>query len=310
MSDKDSNDEKIEKAAKKDEAKPGDFDPETGKYTDDGIDALVDQIKNRSKKKGDDLDEDEDPPPTKKDDDTKMVPISRLNEVIEERNRLRQQVTAPVAPVAKKDAPPTVEELRTQLSSKRKEWQKAIFDNDADKADSLLSEMDKLETTIDDVRLSETANATRVQSADDVRYDNLLEQMLTEYPIIDKSSPDFDQNVVTEIYDMREAYIARGLSQTDALKKARDYILKPLATNKKVKDVKKERTDSSKRSLADALSRQPANVSDLGASSDAVNNDYGIDIKRLTPEQFEKLPEDVKADLRGDALKEHHMGRN
>jgi len=314
----DDNDKKIDDAAKKPDAKPGEVDPDTGKYTDDGVAALVDQIKNKKPddKKSDDSKDDKktSTKDTKSDDDDgQMVPISRLNKVIDERNNLRTQLESQPKPqVKEEDQPPTVEELRVQHKEKRKAWQKAVFDNDQDAADKLLDEMDTLEEVIDETRLNETANATRAQSADDIRYDNLLDEMTVAFPVIDKNSDAFDQKVVTEVFNMREAFIARGDTQTEALRKARDYILSPLGakdTQKKVQDTTDKRNEDSKKNLADALSRQPTNVSDLGASSDAVNNDYGIDVKRLTPEQFDKLPDDVKQDLRGDTIKEHHLGQ-
>lgn len=287
---------------------------EDGKYTDEGLAALVDQIA-----KGDKADDKADPAPAKEakkpdttddadDKGEKMVPISRLNAVIDERNRLRDQV-GKVVQQTPQDKLPTVDELRAQHKTKRKEWQKAVFENEPEKADSLLDEMDALEAAIDDARFDEVNSTTRAQSADDIRYDNLLEKYMEQYPMINKQSKDFDQSIVTEMFEVREAFIAKGLPWSQALEKAHNLVLKPLAASKKVKDTSDTRTSESKKNLADALTRQPANVSDLGSAADSINNNkFGIDINRLTMEQFDKLPDDIKSKLRGDTLEEHHLG--
>jgi hypothetical protein len=282
----------------KKEVPPGQLGDD-GKYTDEGIAALVDKIA-----KGDDESKEEKKAEKKAEKkDEKMVPISRLNEVINERNKLRDQVGKP-APVAK-DAPPTVAQLRTQLNTKRTEWQKALMDNDADVATALLSDLNKLEAQLDDTRSAEVRDTSRALSADDIKYDALLEKLLTDFPIIDKTSDTFDQEVVTEVYDMREAYIAAGHTQTEALKMASKYVLQPRVKQRKVK----ERTTDSKRVLVDALDRQPTDVSDVGDSADKINNNkFGIDITRLKPEQFDKLSPEIKSELRGDKVQEHHLG--
>jgi hypothetical protein len=282
---------------------------EDGKYTDEGLAALVDQI---AKGETDDKTTQEADDKTDVDDDDKeqMVPISRLNKVIDERNKLREQVSKPQPQQqVQQEAIPTIDDLRKEHKAKRKEWQKAVFDNDSDKADSLLDEMDALEAAIDDARFDEVSTTTRAQSADDIRYDNLLEQYQKEYPVIDKSSDNFDQSIVTEMFEVREAFIAKGLPWSKALEKAHNLVLKPLGTKKKASDTKENRESESKKNLADALTRQPANVADIGDSADANNHKkFGIDISRLTMEQFDKLPDDIKTKLRGDTLEEHHLG--
>jgi len=287
----------------KSDAKPGETG-EDGKYTDEGLEALVKDIIKKDAKEDDKKDDKkaDDKKDDKKDDKEQMVPISRLNTVIDERNKLRQQVTAPAD-----DKLPTVQELRDELNIKRGEWQAAIFDNDKDKAQSLLAEMNTLEVTIDDTRQAESESSTRAMSADDIKYDTLLATLQKDYPALDKTSDDFDQEVVTEVFNMREAYIVAGYSQTDALNTAAKYILKP--DTKKVKETTTKRKDDSKKSLTDALSRQPADVSDVGAAADAINNNkFGIDINRLTTEQFDKLDDKIKQQLRGDVVEEHHLG--
>lgn len=238
-----------------------------------------------------------------------MVPISRLNEVINERNQLRTQVNNPTPQQNQQDAAPTVDELKVQHKDKRKAWQAAVFENDQETANKLLDEMDALEEAIDDARFDEVSNTTRAQSADDIRYDNLLKSYQEKYDVIDKNSENFDQEVVTEMFEVREAFIARGHTWADALEKAHKLVLQPLGSTKKADETTETRTTESKRNLADALTRQPANVADVGASADSVNNTkFGIDISRLTMEQFDKLPDEVKEKLRGDTLEEHHVG--
>lgn len=284
---------------------------EDGKYTDEGLAALVEKISKgevevpeATKDASDDGEEE-----TKETKEEQMVPISRLNKVIDERNRLREQVNTKPVQQTEQSSEPTVSDLKQQHKTKRQEWQAAVFENDQEAANKLLDEMDALEEAIDEARLNEVSTTTRAQSADDIRYDNLLEKYMEQYPIIDKNSDDFDPKIVSEMFEVREAFIARGLPWSQALEKAHNLILKPLGATKKVTETTEQRTTSSKKNLADALSRQPANVADVGASADAVNNNkFGIDISRLTVEQFDKLPDELKTKLRGDALEEHHLG--
>lgn len=295
----------------KTEVAPGETG-EDGKYTDEGLAALVDQISKGETETKETSTEDKGAEETKETKTEKkeeqMVPISRLNEVISERNQLREKInTRPIA-TTEQTKVPTVEELRAEHKTKRQEWQTAVFENDQETATKLLNELDDLENSIDEARLNEVSDTTRAQSADDIRYDNLLESYKKKYPAIDNDSEDFDKGLVTKVFEVREAFIAAGNTWSQALEKAHELVLAPLGSTKKVEETTETRTTEGKRNLADALTRQPANVADVGSSADAVNNNkFGIDISRLTVDQFDKLPDEVKSKLRGDTLEEHHV---
>jgi hypothetical protein len=300
-----------------DTVKPGEVDAETGKYTDDGLDALVETLKADDKKPADtDDDESGDKKAAKKADETddsdkreKFIPRSRFDEVVNENQRLKAAQTT--RSTAKTDVPPTVAELRNTLKETRGKWQQAIFDNDASVAQGYLADIDILEERIDDTRDADNTNAARVLSSDDIKYDNLLASALASHPVIDKTSEDFNQQVVTDMFEMREAYVSRGYSQTDALQQSIKFVLGPLGSTKKVKETGKKRTTEARKNTVDALTRQPADVNDVGGASDAGGKDstLGIDINRLTMEQFDKLPEEVKVKLRGDVITDEHLDR-
>lgn len=287
---------------------PGAVD-ETGKYTDEGLDALVESLKKDPEVKEevkDVVEEEEQEEEEKKTKREKMIPRSRFDEVVQENQRLKasqmKQATTGV---------PTLASLRTDLKKARSDWQQAIFDNDAKAASTFLSLIDTIEENIDQARDDTTTSVARALTSDDIKYDNLLDNAMKEYDVINKASDDYDQTVVNEMVEMRESYIARGYSQADALQQSIKYILKPHKSAKTVKDVTDTRKTSARKNTVDALKRQPSNVADLGGATDTggPGNVLGIDITRLTIEQFDRLPDDVKAKLRGDTITDEHLDK-
>jgi hypothetical protein len=290
---------------------PGATD-ETGKYTDEGLDALVESIKADDKTDDKADDKVEVKKDDKEDDETKreaMIPRRRFDEVNGRLQALEARLNHP--DTAMPDKPVTVTTLRADLKGERAAWQKAIFDNDKEAASLHLGNIDVLEEHIDQARDDTSVNAARQLSSDDIKYDNLLVKTIKDFDVIDKNSENFDQTVVNEMFEMRESYVARGYSQAEALQQSVKYILQPQANIKKVKTTTDDRQVDARKNTVDALARQPANVADLGGATDTggPGNVLGIDITRLTMEQFDRLDEDVKVKLRGDTIGDQHLDR-
>jgi hypothetical protein len=290
---------------------PGATD-ETGKYTDEGLDALVDELKADDGKEPEVKKDEKKEPEVKKEDDDKreaMIPRKRFDEVNSRLQALEQAARQPNT--QQQEAPVTVATLRADLKTERTAWQKAIFDNDADAASKHLGNIDILEEHIDQARDDTSVNAARQLSSDDIKYDNLLASTIKDFDVIDKGSKNFDQTVVNEMFEMRESYVARGYSQADALQQSVKYILQPNANKKQVKKTTDDRTTDARKNTVDALQRQPSNVADLGGATDTggTGNAMGIDVTRLTLEQFDRLPDEVKVKLRGDSIGDQHLDR-
>jgi hypothetical protein len=131
------------------------------------------------------------------------------------------------------------------------------------------------------------------------------------FPVFDRSSPDYSEEYTQEVIDLRDAFIVKGENAVAALSKAAKYVIKEygldssseapsLATQaapKQADEVAKKRAEVS-RKLKAAASQPP----ELPGESSASRGERAADISNMTEEEFSALPEATLKRLRGDIL--------
>lgn len=271
-----------------------------------------------------DLDELEDSKPKPKDEPKpkvekkpQMIPKQRFDEVLQRLRDLEKTVGK------EEKAPPTLVEKVSALETEAKklldEHTKALDKGDVAKAGELMLKLRETDREIARLEARATAAQERAIAVEQVRFDMLIEQLEDKYPQLKEGSDEFDEDLVTEINDMRAAWEARGYSSSDALKKAVKYVLRDDAPKAQVeKDVDKaaekadkeaDKVDKAAERKAEAVKRnlkaagkQPADLNNApGVDSDKKGG--GVDlksIKTMTEDEIAALPESTKRKLRGD----------
>jgi hypothetical protein len=190
--------------------------------------------------------------------------------------------------------------------------------------DEVLAKQKALQKQLDDLMAAkeqvENAPETYDFEAKEIEYQNLLldgesqkaaADLEANFPVFDRSSPDYSEEYTQEVIDLRDAFIVKGENAVAALSKAAKYVIKEygldssseapsLATRaapKQADEVAKKRAEVS-RKLKAAASQPP----ELPGESSASRGERAVDVSTMTEEEFSALPEATLKRLRGDIL--------
>lgn len=240
-----------------------------------------------------------------------MIPKSRYDskaahaKAVEEENaRLRAELEK-ARPKDQEEAP-TITALDRQLDELDAKVIAAAKDGDTDAQLSLMAEQRKLQRQRNE--LFEQAVVERARNevkgmTESEKLDHAITDVISNNPVLDQDSDQYDDSVVDEVADLQEAFIAKGVSPADALYRAVNYVIRNTGTgapeqpqdrpvDKKVTDIKKN--------LKTASSQPPSNQKvgdDNGATG--MKGDV-LDVADLSEEEFDALPESTLRKLRGD----------
>lgn len=263
--------------------------------------------------------EEEETPPEEETDveDTeagKMVTLKRFKEVIRQRKELQAKLDEQAA--AKKDVKATDSDATAQIKAFNDRLddlyvkvEEARVAEDAPLAAKLQREIDSMNRQVTNAEAAMTARREAFIVQENRAYNQMLDYLETVRPILDPDAPEFDKRVVKELTFHVEAYEKMGLTATSALQKAAQMIFEqdPFAKDvKKVLETEEEdpkkkkapepkKTDV-KKNIAAAKKTPPGHTGRTQEESGKIN------VVNLSDEEFDKLPESKKRELRGDAV--------
>lgn len=151
--------------------------------------------------------------PTKEAEE-KTVPQARFNQVYAEKKALEEHIRA-----LEEASKPT--EVRTQVDVKalRKEATGALMDGDVDKYEELQSQIDdEIQRRAED-RAVQHVGAIRERES----FVALAERLTEKYPVLNPEGG--DARAISLVVDLREAYVAKGMSMSAALEAAVEKIV-------------------------------------------------------------------------------------
>lgn len=289
--------------------------PDDKSASDEDVDEVVDTLKAKAKDDG---------KPARK---PQMIPKARFDEVLQRSKDLERRLNEQSASGDKKQ--PTVNdkisELETQSAKYMEDYTKALDDGDTKKASELLAKLRANDREVARIEASVTSARDRAVAVEQVRLDMLIDQLEEKYPQLKEGTDEFDEELVSEIQDLRSAFEAKGSSSSDALRKAVKYVLRDAGAGKSVgKDVdeaadeadeaaedaakkaaKKAEVDRKaeavKRNLK-AAGRQPADLNKApGVDSHKKGGGVDLDsVSDMSEEEFAALPDSTRRKLRGD----------
>jgi hypothetical protein len=195
-----------------------------------------------------------------------------------------------------------------QLSDVNAQIAAARKDGDMEKVVELMDR--KHELQIQSLR-AQTPAATQVdpdlltqQAIDNIRVDDLIDQLEEQFSFLVPENEDYDEDIVSEILDVRTALEARGYSRYDSMQRAAQYVLgasSRVAHAAEAPAAGPRKTDRSKN--IDAARRIPPNVANAGMPSDAAGmTDDLPSVSKLSEKDFEALPDSVRRKMRGDFI--------
>ena len=201
-------------------------------------------------------------------------------------------------PVKLETALPTT--FDEQIGEIDKKYAQAVADGEAEKAAGFMREARLLERQRYEDLMTQATQGVADRTAEDVRYDRVVDTLEENYPFLNPDNENFNEELAGDIKDLTEAYVASNkYSSPDALVIATDLVLgrEGLTTQ----DTQAKTTNTAKN--ADAASRQPPDTGGIGKTSDAAGpTSANPDPNKLSDKEFEALPDEVRARMRGDTL--------
>ena len=246
----------------------------------------------------------------KTDDKGTMLPKRRYDAVARQRDEeraRREEAERKLADLERKargeDKPPTEltsDELDAKLTELDRQVVQAQADGDVDKVVALMKQARKLET---DFMLAQVENAS-TKATTTARSQTKLDQRVDYYEsTFEKLNPThdaYDEDLVSEINELREALELKGWAPDTALDRAVQLLMPELPAPTAGDKPPAKKTDVSKN--LDAADRTPPDASDHGDPSGKRGMTDDIDVTKLSEEEFKNLPDSVKRRLRGDTV--------
>jgi len=235
-----------------------------------------------------------------------MVPKARLDEVLAKQKALQKQLDEINAANEKAEEAPE----SYDFDAKEVEYQNMVLDGETEKAVALRREIRKAERDTLEYEMRQEMNQTVNQDRQMTALQQAANAMEDAYPVFDRNSDDFNEDITNEVVELRDAFMMKGYEAVDALSKAVKYV---------VKDHDLDQAQESAPSLAgkakksDELAKKRAQVSrklkaadaqppELPGESSSNHGEKALDLSTMTEEEFDALPEATLKRLRGDIL--------
>lgn len=199
--------------------------------------------------------------------------------------------------------------IETQIDKLETDLEAAIADNNAEKKVHIRKEIRALNQQLADARAAVHAARATAIAVEQIRYDALINTMETEHPELNPDNEEaYDEDVVAEITDYKEAFEAKGLSSSEALKKALRAVFKPVAKVDKdekedVASVASKRKEAAVAAALAAKGKQPIDTKKSGLDSDkGGKSGTSADIAKMSQKEFDKLTPEELSKARGDTI--------
>ena len=235
-----------------------------------------------------------------------MVPKSRLDEVLAKNKKMQKQLDD----MQQKEAEAQAEAPQYDFEAQEVAYQEAILDGDSAKAASIRQEIRKAEReqTMFEVQQQMGQSISMSQAEQELAVK--AQEIQSTFAVLDENSADFDENLATEVRDLRDAFMTQGYTPADSLAKATEYTLAAKrpellkteddsvleTTTKQNKAVVEKRNKATVKKKLEASKSQPPKMK----GESAARKDKVTDINTLSDDEFRALPEETLRRMRGD----------
>lgn len=239
----------------------------------------------------------EEPDEPDKDDKPTSIPTARFNEVISERNWLREQLAA-ARGTTEPQPEPEPEPEPFDFKAKERDYMKAVYDGEEDKALEIRGEINDALFEQASQRATQTASAQLTEQQAREALGRTAAQVIDAYPFLNSESDVANEDAIAEVVGWRDMYMSQGKAPHEALQAAVSKVAPVYAEPEPQKeDTGKQRQAEAAKRNAQASNQQPPALGGVGSrgQSDTPN------IEDMTDEEFDALSDKEKSRLRGDS---------
>ena len=252
--------------------------------------------------------------PARDPDTGKFVPKARFDEQLGKERLAREtaerryaELEAKLGQVSRSE---DVAKLEESVTVMEQQHAKLLLDGDHEAAAKVMRDIRLTERKIALQESSERMNETASQTREAIKMDMVIEKLESTYAALNPNGEEYNAELVDEVLGWQSVYMERHrMSPSQALAKAADKVMATQAAPAAAEPAKGlsaaqaaapgRKQDQVSKNLA-AAGAQPASTKGIGQDSDKAGLAGKIDVNNLTPEDFEALPESMRAQLRGD----------
>lgn len=252
--------------------------------------------------------------PARDPDTGKFVPKARFDEQLGKERLAREtaerryaELEAKLGQVSRSE---DVAKLEESVTVMEQQHAKLLLDGDHEAAAKVMRDIRLTERKIALQESSERMSQTASETRESIKMDMVIEKLESTYAALNPNGDEYNAELVDEVLGWQSVYMERHrMSPSQALAKAADKVMATQAAPAAAEPAKGlsaaqaaapgRKQDQVSKNLA-AAGAQPASTKGVGQDSDKAGLVGKIDVNNLTPEDFEALPESMRAQLRGD----------
>lgn len=289
--------------------------PKAGDTAEADAATLETSLKEKEPEAEPEVEVEDDDKKTKKDT---RIPLSRHKEILEREREARTALERQLAQFQHGDQIANVNEEITKLEnsvlSLEKDYAQQLTDGDIDKATATMAKIRAAERNMAEAKSDMKIQAAESRAIERTRYVTALERIENAYPVLNEDHDDFDKDLMSEVIDLKDAYQLKGLTPTLAMQKAVKMLVEPRTSRQEIAtssvprvsagDVAADRKKDAVSKTADAVSKTPPSLKDVGKDSDKLGGGR-VDanaVMNMSQKEFAALDEKTLAQMRGDTL--------
>lgn len=239
-----------------------------------------------------------------------MIPKDRLDQELAKRRQLENKLKELEEQVKNKEK--VTETVDFDFDDAETRYMTAVLDGETDKARQIRAEIRQMERTQLQNELKQSMQETSQRTQAQIRLDNAVQEIVSQYPQMDINGEAPDQDLINETNELMAGFLSAGYDPVDALKKAVGYTTATLGLNMGVnepaviqnsvdrnlaEEKAAKKTAASAEKKAQAAKQQPPKLS---GESQRSRDGNVVDIFSLNEKEFSTLSDEQLRKLRGD----------
>ena len=249
------------------------------------------------------------------------IPASRHKEILEKEREKRADLERQLAQYQNgqqvADVNQQITAAEDAIMKMEKEYASLLSDGEIDKATGLMAQIRRAERDMAEAKSDMKIHAAEIRATERARYNTGLERIEAAFPELNPDHDDYNEELMAEVAELKDAYQIKGFTPTQALQKAVKALVEPRTTRQEMatsstprvneKDIAAERkkdavlkTEKATRSTPPSLSRTGIDSDKLGAGSNEAQA-----IMKMSQTEFKKFADsnpEALARARGDII--------
>lgn len=249
------------------------------------------------------------------------IPESRHKAILEKEREKRADLERQLAQYQNGQQVANVNEQITaaedSIMKMERQHAELLTDGEIDKAVALMSDIRRAERQMAEAKSDMKIHAAEIRATERARYNTGLERIEAAFPELNPDHDDYNEELMAEVAELKDAYQMKGLTPTVALQKAVKALVEPRTTRQEMatstkpqvseKDIAAERKAAAVGKTEKATRTSPPNLSRSGIDSDRIGAgaSEATALMKMSQAEFKKFSDsnpEALARMRGDVL--------